>query len=314
MADNIPKLITAGLYPFNQTIPCTDSTELYSILLQNTALYHKSCRTTITKSLGKLCEPDHDDTNRPVKTRRTSDIIPETEISDKQCFFINEGKCPVNDDMHTVWSLDVDYNVKYYADLLGDHAKLAKLAGTDMPSAELKYHTRCYTYYTRKGSKLEKEDTTNGEAFKRAQVFAELFSDIECEATVEVKQTFMLADLVRKYESRLWELGVMEDKERAHASRLKEKLVAAIPGLSWHNDPVTRCVVLVFNNYISSLVLKASAYNLESGAVQQYKVASLACASILKMKLTHIDGTSFTENCQLDSIPQEKLHSQCMWP
>eukprot|EP00914_Ancora_sagittata_P000087 GHVO01000483.1.p2 GENE.GHVO01000483.1~~GHVO01000483.1.p2 ORF type:complete len:133 (+),score=10.75 GHVO01000483.1:673-1071(+) len=109
-----------------------------------------------------------------------------------------------------------------------------KLAENDMVTLGARYHSLCLLTFVNK-ARPRKEITKEEEdrAKLHSQAFADLISYMEdcCDGDAPV---FKLADLKKKYNNRLDELGVT-DKTYVHSSRLCARILRALPDFTATN-------------------------------------------------------------------------------
>ena len=123
------------------------------------------------------------------------------------------------------------------ADLdVGDTALLAKLSTRDMIAIEAKYNQSCLrSLYNRARQEAPKgnsgqESNLHGIAFAELVAFMEDKNNDEDNAPV-----FKLIDIAQLYKVRLEQLGLTLDT-RIHTTRLKNRLLSALPGLKAHSQ------------------------------------------------------------------------------
>lgn len=106
-----------------------------------------------------------------------------------------------------------------------------------------------------------------------------------------------LADLARLYSAKLEELGV--DPGRVNTSRLKDRLLAAFPGLNALTQ--ARDILFVFNREIGNAIKRAREDDCDTEAYHLAKAAKIQQRDIL-LQQNAFRGT-FTPNCQNDGLP-----------
>ena len=208
-----------------------------------------------------------------------------TEASNDQskCFFC--GDSADKEGLHEASTFQLDKNVRRAATLTGDMQLLARLSAGDMAALEAKYHTNCLLklYIRARACKNNADNETNKDATISGIVFAELVMFLE-EARYEenIAPVFKLADLVKLYESRLKQLQIETD-EKAHGTRLKERLLKHLPDLRAHNKG--RDVFLVFQNDIGAALAQVVEHDDDDDAVQLAHAAKIVGKICLKSHL-----------------------------
>ena len=144
-------------------------------------------------------------------------------------------------------------NLKRFACTLNDTKLLGSLSGPDAIAQEMKYHLNCYTTLQNKVRSLQ--NTKNGEN-DQSQInsscypvaFSELLAYIyESNASSEEEPTvFRLADLVKMYSNRLFELGI--ETPVINSTRLKELILLHMPEVEAYN--CRRDVMIAFKKML----------------------------------------------------------------
>lgn len=171
-----------------------------------------------------------------------------------------------------------------------------------MVAIEAKYHHKCLVQlYNRARTVGVTGNTAIHATSLENLVFAELVSYIEDllyeETSVPV---FKLADLAHMYTTRLEELGATS-KHRTQTTRLKERLLSALPNLRAYTEG--RDLVLTFNDAIGGALKKAC--DKDNDALHLARAARIVRREMFQTSYT-FDG-SFREGCQEDSVPQSLL-------
>ena len=115
-----------------------------------------------------------------------------------------------------------------------------------------------------------------------------------------IAPVFKLVDLAKLYQSRLEQLGVRDAGERVHTTRLKNRLLAALPDLSAHSEG--RNVLLTFDEDIGPALKKA--LNHDSDAVLLAKAAQFVRKAIFSQPYTF--NGSFQKS-QQEVVPSSLL-------
>lgn len=137
---------------------------------------------------------------------------------------------------------------------MNDIEILTKLAENDMVTLGARYHSLCLLTFVNK-ARPRKEITKEEEdrAKLHSQAFADLISYMEdcCDGDAPV---FKLADLKKKYNNRLDELGVT-DKTYVHSSRLCARILRALPDFTATNHG--HHVLLTNKDTVGSALIQA---------------------------------------------------------
>ena len=241
------------------------SGELGQLMIENEAVWHPSCRKMVSESkLQKL------KTVAPSKRKsvaaKSSDVEAKktrshlSKFNPNQCFVPGCTTETIEEEpLHKVMSKELDNRFSYYTEVLNDTELLAKLAGGDLIAQEAKYHSTCAVkLYNRVRSKLREENTSSavpqGTKSYEEIAFLHLVSDVEeYRYDIDVR-TFILSDLIAKYENFLTgilpaELG---SPQKPHSTRFKNKLLSEIPDLQYFKKG--KQGYLAFNSQITELL------------------------------------------------------------
>ncbi len=133
-----------------------------------------------------------------------------------------------------------------------------KLSGGDMVAQDAKYHVRCLVSLYNKARACNTDNKTklvkssdqvlHGIALALIVYIDEAQSD-------EVSPVFRLADLMELYSARLKQLGLEKQVGRIHSTRLKERILAHLPGIRAHSEG--RDVLLAFDTDVGLALRKA---------------------------------------------------------
>ena len=187
---------------------------------------------------------------------------------------------------HQASTFSFDVNVREMANALQDSDLIAKLSEGDTTAIDVVYHKKCYTDLYRRYHSVKKQaeqpamEALNAEAIAIAELisFIEEFKDI-------CSTIFKLSELVKMYSDRLVELG--EGKTRVNSTRLKERLLAAVPELEENKGDQKG--FLSFN--IADSLFSASKENCDGNAL-----TLLRAAQIFRNELCHV---KYEFNCSL---------------
>ncbi|KAK3104423.1 hypothetical protein FSP39_001776 [Pinctada imbricata] len=267
-----------------------------STLQQYKAKWHKSCRNKISdlkisrQEKRKQSEVEERSSNYTKTTRKSCGQS--TKTMTKDCFFCGDSTGV----LHEVSTFSMDSRVREYALKLQDTVLLAY----DMISQEAKYHRTCYTAiynkYMKEHAVSKNENPVN---VLEGIVLAELIAYIEeTRYDKETIPVFKLSDLTKMYENRLKQLGYIGTK--AHSTRLKCRILSALPDLEAHNQG--RDVVLVFRSDIGEVLKYATKIDFDDEGMILSKAASIVRRDMLASK-SNFNGTFDTE-CQKDAVPE----------
>ena len=236
LADDICEFEKLGKIPMKLDISrLNDGSGIESTLRKNKASWHKSCRANFNKTklsrLEKQPEPKLEALASSKITRHKSTDVNEAIT----CFFCEDEEAD-GDPLHEASSFDIDNKVRQCAIDLGEKTLIAKLSAGDMIAIEAKYHRKCLAalYNRHRGYKVSNQNKeSESQAQQESIAFAELLVYIEdCSGSEDIP-IFKLKDLKTLYEVRLKEMGVVNP---INSTRLKEKILDAIPDISYHQD------------------------------------------------------------------------------
>ena len=302
IAEYVTGFHVLGLLPFDLDIDgITVGSDLSSTLQANHAVWHKTCKNKIDKqklerarkhkASGSLDRASK--TN--IGTRRRSGSVGRDEQREVPlCIFCDrphDSKSP----LHAAATFGIDFKVRNAARELNDTKLLAKLAGGDMIAIEAKYHTACLAKYYRRAGQM-KSDTDQDEDKPLCGIaFADLVAYIEsCRGSNSV---FYLSKLCKMYSNILCELGV--DAGRTHGTRLKAKLLDAIPDLK--ETTKDKLVLLAFDHAISEALSKTCTPDFDYEGLILSRAASIIRRDTLAKQNT-FSGT-FAPDSQKNSVP-----------
>ena len=266
-----------------------DGTGIEETLLRHKAQYHKTCyvncnREKVERIQKKLAKSDQDQAEKesPLKAKlRGAFRASDESQSTGRCFFCDKA---LGDKFHTAATSKLDHNVRQMATDLRDSRLLAKLSPGDMTATDAVYHKQCLTeLLTRHRSlKRQRESTGSDEMMNPdAIAFAELVAYVEDVREAGERPTLKLSDLAALYKSRMEQLGSNPEK-RVNSTRLKEKLLAQIPGLEAHSTKYH--VVISFSESTGSTLLEASQRDHDKDAVILMRAAQIVRKDIFQTK------------------------------
>ena len=134
--------------------------------------------------------------------------------------------------------------------------------------------------------------------------FASLVSCLEEHRdTGETAPEFKLADLGSLYSEKLQELGIPKSCLNINITRLKERLLAAIPDLTAHTQE--KHILLVFNDTIGDAIRKACEQDYASEALHLARAAKIVRRDMFSIQQS-FKGT-FEIDCQKKLVPPSVL-------
>ena len=201
-------------------------------LIECKGSWHGTCRAKYKKEklqrIKDSAHPEKVDGGKP-STRSSFNSPASAEV----CFFCELSATKYGPPLFEVCTKEVDEKVRLAAIKMEDTKLLAKLAAGDMIAIEAKYHCRCLVrYYNRARSTQEEDEDATTRKHLHGIAFAELVSYIEEHGQSEEPVVFKLAELAKLYNARLVQLGATNEK--VHSTRLKERLLGALPELTAH--------------------------------------------------------------------------------
>ena len=213
-----------------------------SILVQNKARYHDSCRLKFNntklqraqKRQGQATVPYSSETGVATKfTRSSGKSGVSASSSHIDCFLCERQSTRI--ESREAMTLKLNEKLKKCVAILQDENLIAKLS--DVVAQEFEYHPTCLTaLYNKERTVLNKqrskEDFTKSLTETKADdlVLAELVTHItETQRNSSGGSVFKLADLSHLYESRLKQFGVSAIS--VNTTRLKDKILDKIPEL-----------------------------------------------------------------------------------
>ena len=200
--------------------------------------------------------------------------------------------------MHKACTNNIDHKVRKCATKLRDTKLLAELHMSDMHALDAEYHGKCLVaLYNRVGkldSNTEQKKPETSAVSSDAIVLAELASYEEVSITAVQKPVFKLSDSTKLYEH----MHEMDCSSYVHSIRLKERLMADVPGLQAHTKD--KEVLLAYENDISSALFKAYDSKIDSDTLILAKAAKIAQKELFE-KNVQFDGT-FSNECLLNVV------------
>ena len=138
---------------------------------------------------------------------------------------------------------------------VGRQKTTSKMSACDMIALEAKYHWNCLTtLYNKARQATKKQKKEENYSHLHSIAFAKLVAYMEDVRDEESVSVFMLTDMVSLYKKRLLQLGVTVGN-RIHSSRLKVRLLSALPDLTAHVQG--REILLTFKEDIEMALINA---------------------------------------------------------
>ena len=291
MAENLQRFFAIGAFPFDvNPIHLDDGSGLCNTLIKHEASWHKSCKDNINSTKLKRAEKrkicEEPSPHSPRKTRRTSSFgssycgIKEEEV----CFFCDQ--VAGSSGLQRVSTFELDRKVRESAMRLKRNDLLAKLLSGDMIAIEAKYHAKCLVSLYNDVRSLEiksKSEEEKSMSSLHGISFASLVSYLEEHRdSGETAPVFKLADLTNLYSEKLLELGVSKPYLNVNSTRLKERLLAAIPDLAAHTQG--KHILLVFNDAIGDAIRNALEHDYDSEALHLARAAKIVRRDMFSMQ------------------------------
>lgn len=281
-----------------------DGSGIESTLMSHKSAWHKSCRAKFNKTKLQRAAKKH--TIKPecstsgIHGHASERKRPLHEVL--TCFFCDH---PAGDaGLHEAATYAIDFHVRQCALDLEDTNLLAKLSSGDTIAIEAKYHRTClvslYNRHRCHSAANQKEKQTL-DSNLRGIAFAELVAYIEDVHVEGVAPVFKLADLANLYQTRMDQLGVTTASSRLHSTRLKERLLAALPHLSAHTEG--RDVLLTFEDDVGAALKQACRH--ESDANHLAKAAQIVRQDMFKQSFSF--NGSIEKGTQQAVIPPSLL-------
>jgi hypothetical protein len=287
---HMPLSIDIGRLDEGKGVECT--------MVSNNAKWHKSCRVMFNQTMLKRHVKENVPEISSLRKRSMEDKIEEAKLL---CFFCL--KPAGSQGLHEASTKPIDKNVRRCATLLNDTELLAKLSSADMIAQDAKYHRNCLRSLYNRARKAETNIEERSESSLEAIAFAELVGFIE-EAHDDDDQApvFKLSDLADMYKTRCLQLGASIE-DRIHVTRLKNKLLSAIPGLEARKPTDKKNILLSFQEDVGNALEKACDH--DSDALNLMRAAQVVRKELFNKK-RQFDG-SFHPECQTESVPPSLL-------
>jgi len=155
-------------------------------------------------------------------------------------------------DLHEASTFVIDRRVRECELELQGTVLLAKQSAGDLISQEAKDHTTCLiNLYNMTRKHIPKTEEERQESVVHGLVLADLVEYIDASRSeTDAVPVFKLKDLQKLYTERLEQLGVFVEG-RVNATRLKNRILAALPDLQAHKQG--RDVLLVFKEDVGEV-------------------------------------------------------------
>ena len=267
------------------------------------AVYHKSCYLKFANDKLKRAQKRASDMSiqsSPKKTRRSLD----TSMQEPKCFFCDQ----VGGQMHKASTKIIDSRVRECATKHCDTSLLAKLAVSDMHALDAQYHRKCLiALYNRmrkhynNQADLSCSNSMSVEAVALAELVSYMEESAQDDDTVPVYKS---SDMTRLYTARLRQLGA-EVSGRMNSTRLKERLLAAVPDLRSHMNG--KEVLLTYDSDIGTVINFACESDFDSDAMVLAKAAKIVRREIFNCQKQLQFNGSFSKDCQKTAVPDVLL-------
>jgi len=305
LAEDLLRFQTLQHMPLDLSLErLNDGDGIESTLKAHRAQWHKKCRLKFNKKMFD----EHSRADLTIEQQHSNSVVHtrsadcHSQSTNSTCFFCNEPAGSA--DLHKASTYNIDANVRQCAIELEDTALLAKLAAGDMIAIEAMYHKNCLALLYKRLDKARhaaNESSEGDDSRLHGIAFAELVAFIEdMNSDEDSAPVFKLTDIAELYKVRLQQLGVTVQK-RIHTTRLKNRLLSAIPGLRAHSQG--RDALLSFEKHIGPALMKACDH--DSDAVHLMRAAQIVRKEIFDSGF-FFDG-SFPANCQQKAVPPSLL-------
>ncbi|CAH3026074.1 unnamed protein product [Porites evermanni] len=234
--------------------------------------------------------------------RTFSSIFPES-VKHSVCFFCEESANV--GDLRMACTMDIDSRVRSVVRKLSDFRLIFKLNTTDMSGRP----PFCLKFLVMRAREHDKESSSelNSQSEAHSMVLADLIAEIQNSRHGQPHITvFKLSDLRKEYCKRLIREGLAEETQEIHSTRLKEKLIEAIPGFKTaHSKGRELGVVSFYRRYIGTIVSDAFSNDNDANEMCLQRAASILREEMFTE--SYVVNGSFSQNCQRGSIPQTLL-------
>ena len=150
----------------------------------------------------------------------------------------------------------------------------------------------------------ESSSELNSQSKAHSIVLADLIAEIQNSGNGQPHTTvFKLSDLRKEYCKRLIREGLAEETQEIHSTRLKEKLIEAIPELTAHNGGGE--VLLAFTKDIGTIISDAFSNDNDANVMCLQRAASIVRQEMFTE--SYVANGLLSQNCQRGSIPQTLL-------
>lgn len=286
-----------------------DGDGIESTFRKHKARWHKSCNLKFNTTKLKRAEKKRKSSENAAesecgkKSRSSTRLsLPTNECDKDICFFCGEKSG--SEPLRLAATFGVDSHVRKCALELQDERLLTKLSGGDMVAQDAKYHVRCLVslYNRARACKDKTKLEKSSDEVLHGIALAELIAYIDEAQSDEVSPVFRLADLLALYSARLKKLG-LEKQGRIHSTRLKERILAHLPGIRAHTEG--RDVLLAFDTDVGLALRKACEKDSDDEAMCLAAAANIVRRDMFQQQ--SVFTGSFDPECQVKSVPQSLL-------
>ena len=247
-----------------------DGNGIESTLREHSSEWHKKCRLRFNQkafdeqSRGGTSTVQKQSSSTAVHTRSVHNHPQSTEPTH---FFCDGAAGSAG--LHEASTYNIDRNVRRCDLDLEDTALLSKLAPGDMIAIEAKYHHHCLRSLYNRARQAAPKDDDGDDSCLHGIAFAELVAFMEdMNSDEDSAPVFKLVDIAQLYKVRLEQL-CMTVETRIHSTRLKNKLLSALPDLRAYSQG--RDTLLGFEKDIGPALMKACYH--DSDAMQLMRAA-----------------------------------------
>ena len=307
LAEDLKRLSDISSLPFPVGFGLHGRTleDVLSLLVNNEAKFHKSCRNK--------CDKQHYE--RAVK-RKSTEMASQAEkgmgtrssyespnFLKATCFFCEQEEEEEN--LRNASTLKLDSRVRSAALALSDDKILAKLSEGDMIGTEAKYHYQCLcSYYARAREKNGKNEADSDESpitygIVLSEVINFMKKKIEQNSTAPI---FKLSDIKKMFSQR-YEHYTKKAID-VHSSRLKDQLLLHVEGLKASRKG--KEVLLSSEDVTGDALYDACVRSSEDDGICLAKAAKIIRREILKSKYSF--KGRFDVESQKECVPSSLIH------
>lgn len=306
IANNLIEFEKLGSVPVNVSLKkINDGSGVAQTLAKHNAKWHKFCYMKVNTCKLERAKAKYKSISDDLSTQReTRQSCDSTSIRDKASCFFCEGPGTKKGPLHQVAAKIVSKKVSEAAEILMDTKILAKLAEGDLVAQDAAYHKLCMTDYYRRANLKSKVDCTEEDIeLSESTALAELVAYIE-ECRQDTNTTvFKLSEISKLYGDRLKQLEEGLTENKVHSTRLKERLLEAMPNLKCEKSG--KEIYLILQEDLADTIVQRYKENEDEEAIHLMRAAQLVRKEIASYSY-EFDGT-FSEASEKNSVPPKLL-------